>query len=57
MDNLDTYLSLVNEAKKEKGLNDYTPLYPMLRVEEGKLYIAVLLVKETDKHLGSQGSL
>lgn len=48
MDNLDTYLSLVNEAKKEKGLNDYTPLYPMLRVEEGKLYIAVLLVKETD---------
>lgn len=48
MDNLDTYLSLVNEAKKEKGLNDYTPLYPMLRVEEGKLYIAVLLVKEND---------
>lgn len=48
MDNLETYLSLVNEAKKEKGLNDYTPLYPMLRVEEGKLYIAVLLVKETD---------
>lgn len=48
MDNLDTYLSLVNETKKEKGLNDYTPLYPMLRVEEGKLYIAVLLVKETD---------
>ena len=48
MDNLDTYLSLVNEAKKEKGLNDYTTLYPMLRVEEGKLYIAVLLVKETD---------
>ena len=48
MDNLDTYLSLVNEAKKEKGLNDYTPLYPMFRVEEGKLYIAVLLVKETD---------
>lgn len=48
MDNLDTYLSLVNEAKKEKGLNDYTPLYPMLRAEEGKLYIAVLLVKETD---------
>lgn len=48
MDNLNTYLSLVNEAKKEKGLNDYTPLYPMLRVEEGKLYIAVLLVKETD---------
>lgn len=48
MDNLDTYLSLVNEEKKEKGLNDYTPLYPMLRVEEGKLYIAVLLVKEND---------
>ena len=48
MDNLDTYLSLVNEAKKEKGLNDYTPLYHMLMVEEGKLYIAVLLVKETD---------
>lgn len=48
MNNLDTYLNLVNKVKKEKGLDNYIPLYPMLRVEDGKLFVAVLLVKETD---------
>ena len=57
MNNLDTYLNLVNEVKKEKGLDNYIPLYPMLRVEDGKLFIAVLLVKETDNIWNSEEAI
>ncbi len=43
--NLDKYLKIINEAKGSYGLEEYTPLYPMLRVENDKLYIGVLLTK------------
>ncbi len=46
--NLDKYLNIVNEEKKKKGLTTYIPLYPMLRVENGKLYICVMLTDEKD---------
>ena len=57
MNNLDTYLNLVNEVKKEKGLDNFIPLYPMLRVEDGKLFVAVLLVKETDNIWNSEEAI
>ena len=45
MDNLklEKYLEIVNKEKESKGLEDYTPLYPMLRVDSNKLYISVML--------------
>lgn len=49
MDNLklENYLEIVNNEKLKKGLDDYTPLYPMLRVEDNKLYIGVMLTEKT----------
>ena len=41
--NLDKYLNIVNDEVTKKGLTTYVPLYPMLRVESGKLYISVML--------------
>ena len=46
--NLDKYLNIVNEEKKKKGLTDYAPLYPMLRVVDDKLYVGVLLTHGKD---------
>lgn len=46
--NLDKYLNIANEIKIKKGLNNYSPLYPMLRVENEKMYIGVLLTSEKD---------
>ena len=37
--NLDKYLNIANEEKLKHGLKDYAPLYPMLRVDNNKLYI------------------
>ena len=50
MDNLglDKYLNMVNEERKEKGLKNYIPLYPMLRVENDVLYVGVLITDEKD---------
>ena len=50
MDNLklERYLDIVNEEKVKRGLDSYIPLYPMLRVIDGKLYISVILVNEND---------
>ena len=47
MDNLklDDYLEIVNIEKVKRGLAEYTPLYPMLRKVDNKLYIGVLLTK------------
>lgn len=42
MDNLDKYLNIANEEKKKHGLDDYAPLYPMFRLEDEKLYVAVM---------------
>lgn len=46
--NLDKYLSIVNDEKIKKGLTTYIPLYPMLRVENEKLYVGVMLIEEHD---------
>lgn len=46
--NLDKYLNIVNAEKIKKGLTTYIPLYPMLRVENGKLYVGVMLTEEKD---------
>ena len=46
--NLDKYLDIVNKEKIKKGLKTYIPLYPMLRVENEKLYVGVMLTEEKD---------
>ena len=46
--NFDKYLNIVNEEKKKHGLDLYAPLYPMFRMENGKLYIGVMLVNDSD---------
>ena len=46
--NLDKYLNIVNDEKIKKGLTTYIPLYPMLRVENEKLYVCVMLTEEKD---------
>lgn len=46
--NLDKYLNIVNDEKIKKGLTNYIPLYPMLRVENRKLYVGVMLTEEKD---------
>ncbi|MBQ9181860.1 MAG: hypothetical protein IJ134_04435 [Bacilli bacterium] len=46
--NFDKYLNIVNEEKKKYGLDLYAPLYPMFRMENGKLYVGVMLVNDDD---------
>ena len=46
--NLDKYLNIVNDEKIKKGLTNYIPLYPMLRVENEKLYVGVMLTEKSD---------
>lgn len=46
--NLDKYLNIANEEKIKRGLETYIPLYPMLRVVDNKLYVAVMLTAEED---------
>ena len=55
--NLNKYLDIVNEEKIKKGLNNYVPLYPMLRVENDNMYIGVMLVKESDKVWNISGNV
>ena len=40
---LDDLLNIVNEEKEKRGLENYAPCYPMLRIVNDKLYIAVLI--------------
>lgn len=47
--NLDRILEIVNEEKNKKGLEEYLPLFPMLRIENNKLFIGVLLSHKEDK--------
>lgn len=35
---LEKYLEIVNIEKENRGLEEYTPLYPMLRMENNELY-------------------
>lgn len=46
--NLDKYLDIANKEKIKRGLDNYIPLYPMLRNCDGKLYICVVLTEEND---------
>ncbi len=42
---MDNYLEIINKEKVKYELDNYTPLYPMLRVLEGKLFIGVMLTE------------
>ncbi len=55
--NLDIYLNIVNKTKKEKGLETHAPLYPMFRVENGKLFVAVMLSAEEDNVWSLDGNV
>lgn len=55
--NLDKNLNMVNEEKRKKGLDTYIPLYPMLRIENNKLYIGVLLTNENDNVWDASGQV
>ena len=46
--NLDKYLNITNNEKVKRGLGNYIPLYPMLRVENNKLYVGVMITAEDD---------
>lgn len=46
--NLDKYLNITNEEKIKRGLENFIPLYPMLRQENGKLYVGVMITDEKD---------
>lgn len=46
--NLDKYLNITNEEKIKRGLENFIPLYPMLRVENGELYVGVMITDEKD---------
>lgn len=48
MDSLDKYLNIVNEEKVKRGLDNYSPLFPLLRKEDNKLYIGTLLTTDDD---------
>lgn len=55
--NLDKYLNIANEEKIKRGLETYIPLYPMLRVVDNKLYVAVMLTAEEDNVWGIDGNI
>lgn len=45
---LNEILDIVNREKIRRGLKNYVACYPMMRVEDNKLYIGVLLVNSSD---------
>ncbi len=55
--NLDKILEVVNEEKIRRGLDNFVPLYPMLRVSEGKLYIGVMLTEVNDNVWNKQSHI
>ena len=44
----DEILSIVNDEIKKRNLEGIVPLFPMLRVQDGKLYYGVLIVGQDD---------
>ncbi len=46
--NLEKYLNIINQEKEKMGLKNYIPLYPMLRVEDDKLYVGEMITAEED---------
>lgn len=55
--NFDKYLNIVNDEKKKYGLDLYAPLYPMFRMENGKLYVGVMLVNDDDNVWSKESSV
>lgn len=55
--NFDKYLNIVNEEKKKYELDLYTPLYPMFRIENDKLYVGVMLVSDDDNVWSKESSV
>lgn len=55
--NLDKYLNIANEEKIRRGLETYIPLYPMLRVVDNILYVAVMLTFEKDNVWEIEGNV
>ena len=55
--NLDKYLSIVNDEASKRGLNNYAPLYPMLRVENDNLYVSVMLTEEKNNVWSKEGHI
>lgn len=45
---LDKYLNIANDEKLKRKLDRYIPLYPLLRLENDKLYVGVLLTSDED---------
>lgn len=54
---LDKYLNIVNEEKVKRGLDKFIPLYPMLRVVDNNLYIAIMLTAENDDVWSVEGHI
>lgn len=54
---LDKYLDIVNKAKYDYGLDEFIPLYPMLRIEKDNLYIGVLLTEKEDDVWSQEGKV
>lgn len=48
MNNLNNYLNIANKIIQNEKIDDYIPLYPMLRKENAKLKICLALVKKND---------
>lgn len=55
--NLDKYLNVANEEKIKRKLDTYIPLYPMFRVYNNKLYVAVMLTEENDNVWDVDGNI
>lgn len=55
--NLDKYLEIVNKEKVQKGLDNYVPLYPMLRVDNESLYVTVPLTEFMDNVWKREGKV
>lgn len=57
MNDLKKYLDIINDEKIKRGYENLVPLYPMLRNQNGKLYIAIMLVNENDKVWSIDGNV
>lgn len=55
--NLDKYLNIANEEKNKRGLDTFIPLYPMLRMVDNNLYVAVVLTSKYDNVWNIDGNV
>lgn len=53
----DKYLNIVNEEKLKRGLDKYSPLYPILRMYNGELYVGVMLTFDEDNVWNKNGDV